>query len=228
MKRTTGVLAAAAFLALSSGAADAGVPQSVSVDVLLGASAASHSGTEPGTYSASVSDTGGLFATSNLAWTATATNTSFRFSGTAAGSDPSSFATSTAAVTFSLATASKVWITWDFASVIASSATNGPSAAWAIIDSDADPDQYLYALEYDYDGGARVFSSAGGVPEIAAGSGPTGFLGFLPAGNWIFATNVEVNAPVAGAFNVQITLPSPGALPLLALASIASRRGRRR
>lgn len=201
----------------------------VSVDVLVGATADSGSGTAPGAYNASVSLPGGsLFATANLAWTATASNTAYSFTGTAAGGDPSSWATSQATVTFSLATASKVWITWDFANVIASSATNGPSAAWAIIDSDAEPDQYLYALEYDYAGGARVFSSAGDVPEIAAGSGPTGFLGFLPAGNWIFATNVQVNAPVTGAFSVQITLPSPGALPLLGLASIASRRGRRR
>lgn len=228
MNRATGVLSAVALWAISSSASDAGVSQSVSVDVMVGATANTDSGTGPGTYSASVPPSGGLFATANLSWTATASNTTYAFSGTASGSAPSSFATSTATVTFSLATASEVWITWDFANVIASSATNGPSAAWAIIDGDASPQQFVYGLEYDYNNGNPAFSATGGVPSIGAGSGTTGFLGFLPAGNWIFATNVEVNASVAGGFNVQITLPGPGALPLVAAASLVARRGRRR
>jgi hypothetical protein len=227
MKRTTSVLASGALWAFLSNAAEAGVPQSVSVDVLVGATEGSNSGTTPGTYATSVSPAGSLFATANLVWTATPSNTTYAFSGTASGSDPSSFATSTATVTFSLATASQVWITWDFANVIASIATNGPSAGWAIIDGDASPEQFVYALEYDVNGNP-AFSSVGGVPAIGVGSGPTGFLGFLPAGNWIFATNVEVNATVTGGFNVSITLPTPGALPLVAAASLIARRGRRR
>ena len=55
--------------------------------------------------------------------------------------------------------------------------------------------------------------------------------GQIAAGTYILATAIQIAAPTSGTFTVNLSftpVPAPGALPLIAVASLVARRGRRR
>jgi hypothetical protein len=55
--------------------------------------------------------------------------------------------------------------------------------------------------------------------------------GQIAAGTYFLATAIQIAAPTSGSFSVNLTftpVPTPGALPLVAAASLIARRGRRR
>ncbi len=183
-------------------------------------------GSAPGTYSASVtSTTPSASASATLVWGAA----SYAFSGTAsgaAGTPAPTFANSQGIARYTFTEAMNVQINWDLSNVVGL-ASSGGSVGWTITDSLGN---FAYAIVYF--AGSPTPNVEGGVPQI---SSQAGFIGQLGPGTWTVSTSVSVEppasgtAPGGGAFSVSMNFtPAPGALPLVAIASIVARRGRRR
>ena len=180
-------------------------------------------GTTPGTYSASVtSTTPSASATANLVWGAS----SYAFSGTAsgaAGTPTSTFANSRGIAMFTFATAMNVSMSWDFTIVAGKDAS--VLAGWSLIDASSG----LPAYAIQFTGTSTSPSSvAGGIASTTSASGVTGQ---VAAGTYLLATAVQIGIANPGTFTVDVAftpVPAPGALPLVAIASLITRRGRRR
>jgi hypothetical protein len=97
-------------------------------------------------------------------------------------------------------------------------------AGWSISPGPSDP--FLYALTYI--DGDPVPTTAGGVSATAIGAGPTGFLGLIPAGSWIFTVGIQMDRATSGGFSVTISLPAPAAAPLMLAAAVTANCRRRR
>jgi hypothetical protein len=164
-------------------------------------------GAGPGTYDADLLG----FASSSLVWG----NASWLFSGTATGGS-GVFATSKATAIYVFTEAMTVAGSWDFSGVDGTSTSVG----WAFFDSLGNE---IFAIQVD---GTNAPVTTGGVSASRVGS----FSGTIAAGTYVMSTLAE-NSDEGGAFSSAITftpVPAPGALPLVAIASIAARRGRRR
>ena len=223
MSGSTKLLSGTALLLTCTPALGA-VVATAQVEARVGGSALTDSGSLPGQYTASLSSgSGGPAASADLSWTTTPSTTTFAFSGTASG-DPSTLAESELIVQFTLASSSTVWITWNLSNV--ANRPVGNLAGWSISDPSNPTDPYLFALAYA-DGDA-VPTTTGGVGATAIGAGPTGFVGVIPAGTWIFAVGIQLEVAVSGGFAVAITLPAPSSGPLLLAAAISGSRRRRR
>ena len=166
-------------------------------------------------------------ASGTLGWLAT----SYSYSGKAVGAAATSTraaisATSTGIGIYTFTQAMIVQVSWDLSNVAALAPATG-SLGWTITDALGN-----FAYGITYFGGSPVPNVEGGVPQAASHSG---FVGQLGPGTWTVSTSVMVDppgsgaAPGGGAFSVSmIFTPAPGALPLVAIASIVARRGRRR
>jgi hypothetical protein len=180
-------------------------------------------GSVPGTYSASVSSTTpSASATATLVWGAT----SYALSGTAsgaAGTPNSTFANSQGIAMFTFATAMNVSMSWDFTNVAGKASS--VLAGWTL--DNTGTGNTAYAIQFA--GTSTTASSvAGGITSATAASGVSGQ---VAAGTYLLATAVQIAVANPGSFTVNLTftpVPAPGALPLVAIASIVSRRGRRR
>ena len=151
------------------------------------------------------------FASSSLTWGVS----SWAFSGSATGGS-TVFASSTASATFTFAAAMTVSGNWDFTGIVGSSTDVG----WAIVDAFGNE---VFAIQYF---GASTPNTAGGVTAAQSGT----FSGVLAAGTYVVSTFAE-NSGAGGAFESAMTftvVPAPGALPIIAVASLVARRGRRR
>ena len=151
------------------------------------------------------------FATSSLTWE----TSSWHHSGSAFGG-AGIFASSTASATFTFGTDMLVSGSWDFRGIYGTSTDVG----WAIVDALGNE---VFAVQYF---GASAPNTAGGVAAAQDGT----FSGLLTAGTYVISTFAE-NSGSGGAFESAMTftvVPAPGALPLVAVASLIGQRGRRR
>ena len=180
-------------------------------------------GASPATYSASVSNgSPAASASATLAWGAS----SYSFSGNTSGDTGSTiFAYSNGIATFTFATAMNVTMSWNLASVAGKSADPGSLAGWTI--ENAVTSTTVYGIQFT-NSASTPSSIAGGITASNTASGVTGQ---VAAGTYRVATAVQVDVPANGTFSVTISftpVPAPGALPLVAVASLVARRGRRR
>ena len=188
-------------------------------------------GSAEATYLASVNSLTpepNAFASANLVWGAA----SYAFTGTASGVPgqaplpgfgyvPTTQADSQGIATFTFATDMDVTMSWNLSSVAGKSAY--VIAGWTL--DNAVSGATAYAIQFD---GGLAPTTVGGIPGAASASGVTGR---IVAGTYILATAVQVDVATSGNFTVNLTfttVPSPGALPLVAVATLVSRRGRRR
>jgi hypothetical protein len=210
-----GAVAASAHAGLTSGAFAffTGVANTSDYDL----------GTVPATYSASVTnESPESTASATLVWGAS----SYSFTGTASGdSDSTIFAYSNGVASFTFVEAMNVTMSWNLASVAGKSSDPGSLAGWTI--ENATTSATVYGIQFT-DSATTPFSIAGGITASNIASGVTGQ---VAAGTYRIATAVQVDVPTSGTFSVTISftpVPAPGALPLVAIASIVARRGRRR
>jgi hypothetical protein len=183
----------------------------------------SDTGGSPNTYSASVSSSSpspAASASASLVWGAT----SYSFSGDTSGNSVSEiYAYSNGVATFTFATAMYVTMSWNLAGVAGTSAN--ALAGWSI--EAGSPSATIYGIQFSANA-TTPESVAGG---ITAANIATNVRGQLAAGTYTVATAVLVDVPTSSSFSVTIVftpVPAPGALPLVAIASIVARRGRRR
>ncbi|MBU3683526.1 MAG: hypothetical protein FGM39_05880 [Phycisphaerales bacterium] len=180
-------------------------------------------GASPATYSASVTnDSPAASASATLVWGAS----SYSFTGTTSGDTTSTiFAYSNGIATFTFATAMNVTMSWNLASVAGKSSDPDSLAGWTI--ENAATRTTIYGIQFT-NSASTPSSIAGGITASNTASGVTGQ---VAAGTYRVATAVQVDVPANGSFSVTISftpVPTPGALPLVAIASIVARRGRRR
>ena len=151
------------------------------------------------------------FATSSLTWQVM----SWLHSGTATGGEDV-FAYSTASAVYQFGEDVLVSGSWDFSGIYGMSTDVG----WAITDAFGNE---VFAIQYE---GQDPPNTAGGVAAALNGT----FGGILAAGTYVVSTFAE-NSDGGGAFESAMTftvVPAPGALPLVAVASLIGQRGRRR
>ena len=180
-------------------------------------------GSSPANYSASVTNgSPAASASATLAWGAS----SYSFTGATSGDTGSTiFAYSNGIATFTFATAMNVTMSWNLASVAGKSADPGSLAGWTI--ENAVTSTTVYGIQFT-NSASTPSSIAGG---ITASNTASGVNGQVAAGTYRVATAVQVDVPASGTFSVTISftpVPAPGALPLIAVASLVARRGRRR
>jgi len=178
-------------------------------------------GSSPATYSASVTNgSPAASASATLAWGAS----SYSFSGATSGDTGSTiFAYSNGIATFTFATAMNVTMSWNLANVAGKSANS--LAGWTI--DNATTSATVYGIQFGASASTPI-SVAGGITQSNTASGVTGQ---LLAGTYTVATAIQVDKQTSGSFSVTISftpVPAPGALPLIAVASLVARRGRRR
>jgi hypothetical protein len=178
-------------------------------------------GASPATYSASVSNgSPAASASATLVWGAS----SFSFTGTTSGDTGSTiFANANGIATFTFATAMNVTMSWNLASVAGKSANS--LAGWTI--DDVTTGSTVLGIQFGASPSTPT-SVAGGVTASSIASGVTSQ---LSAGTYSIATAITVDVPTSSSFSVTISftpVPAPGALPLVAVASLVARRGRRR
>jgi len=178
-------------------------------------------GSSPATYSASVTNgSPAASASATLAWGASR----YSFSGATSGDTGSTiFAYSNGIATFTFATVMNVTMSWNLASVAGKSANS--LAGWTI--DNATTSATVYGIQFGASASTPI-SVAGGITQSNTASGVTGQ---LLAGTYTVATAIQVDKQTSGSFSVTISftpVPAPGALPLIAVASLVARRGRRR
>ena len=182
-------------------------------------------GVAPGTFTASVSSVSPApvaSASATLVWG----SASYAFTGTASGavgSPLSTFANSQGIAMFTFATAMNVSMSWNLDSVTGKSET--ALAGWSL--DDAGTGITAYAIQFT--GTSTTPSSVTG--GISTATSASGVSGQIAAGTYILATAIQIAAPTSGTFTVNLSftpVPAPGALPLIAVASLVARRGRRR
>ncbi len=222
MKRTTVLVAG--VMGVVAGSAEATVLTGAYAFFSGAASTADADlGSSPSTYSASVSSTTpAASASSTLVWGAS----SYSFTGTTSGDTGSTiFAYSNGIATFTFATAMNVTMSWNLASVAGKSSDPGSLAGWTI--ENTSTSSTVYGIQFT-NSASTPSSVAGGITASNTASGVTGL---VAAGTYRVATAVQVDVPASGPFSVTISftpVPAPGALPLVAVASLIARRGRRR
>jgi len=114
-------------------------------------------------------------------------------------------------------------MSWDFTNI----AGKAPSvlAGWSL--DDMATGNTAYAIQFT--GTSTTASSvAGGITSAISASGVTGQ---IAAGTYMLGTAIQIAIANPGTFTVNLTftpVPAPGALPLVAIASIVARRSRRR
>jgi hypothetical protein len=182
-------------------------------------------GAAPGTFTASVSSVSPApvaSASASLVWGAA----SYAFNGTASGavgSPTSTFANSQGIAMFTFATAMNVSMSWNLDSVTGTSST--ALAGWLL--DDASTGNTVFGIQF-FGTSTTPSSITGGISAATSASGVTGQ---IAAGTYFLATAIQIAAPTSGNFTVNLTftpVPAPGALPLVAVASLIARRGRRR
>jgi hypothetical protein len=161
-------------------------------------------------------------ASASLVWGAA----SYAFNGTASGavgSPTSTFANSQGIAMFTFATAMNVSMSWNLDSVTGTSST--ALAGWLL--DDASTGNTVFGIQF-FGTSTTPSSITGGISAATSASGVTGQ---IAAGTYFLATAIQIAAPTSGSFTVNLTftpVPAPGALPLVAVASLIARRGRRR
>jgi hypothetical protein len=178
-------------------------------------------GASPATYSASVTNgSPAASASATLVWGAS----SYSFTGTTSGDTGSTiFAYSNGIATFTFATAMNVTMSWNLASVAGTSANS--LAGWTI--DNVTTGSTVFGIQFGASPSTPT-SVAGGITPSDTASGVTGQ---LSAGTYTIATAIQADVPTFSNFSVTISftpVPAPGALPLVAAASLVARRGRRR
>lgn len=178
-------------------------------------------GVAPATYAASVSSGAPAAAASGtLAWGAS----SYSFSGVTSGNAASGiYAYSNGIATFTFASAMNVTMSWDLASVAGTS--SNALAGWSI--ESGSTSSTIYGIQFSRSSSSPD-SVAGGITAAVTASGVTGQ---LAAGTYTVATAMQADVATSGNFSVTISftpVPAPGALPLVAIASLVARRGRSR
>jgi hypothetical protein len=184
-------------------------------------------GTTAGTYAASVTNTSGAgggsgSASATLVWG----SSSFSFTGSVDGYDNGTdliYAYSNGVANFHFTTAMYVTMSWDLSNVAGTSPI--ALAGWSIERISGTPST-VYGIQFEASSTTPT-SVSGGISATNIGTGATGQ---IAAGSYTVATAIQVASP-AGSFSVTISftpVPAPGALPLIAVASLVARRGRRR
>ena len=182
-------------------------------------------GATPGTFTASVSSVSPdpvASASASLVWGAA----SYAFTGTASGavgSPLSTFANSQGVAMFTFATAMNVTMSWNLDNVTGKSST--AMAGWLL--DNASTGITAYGIQFT--GTSTTPSSVTG--GISANTSATGVTGQIAAGTYVLATAIQIATSTSGNFTVNLTftpVPAPGALPLVAIASLIGQRGRRR
>lgn len=178
-------------------------------------------GASPATYSASVTNgSPAASASATLVWGAS----SYSFSGSTSGDTGSTiFAYSNGIAEFTFAVAMNVTMSWNLTDVAGKSPN--ALAGWTI--DSVTSGSTVYGIQFT-SSASTPSSIAGG---ITASSSASGVNGQVAAGTYSVATAIQVDVPTTGSFSVTISftpVPTPGALPLVAVASFVARRGRRR
>jgi len=220
MSRTSFLIAGAMGVVVAS--AEAGIPTGAYAYFTGGAVTRDEAlGSSPANYSASVTnDSPAASASATLAWGAS----SYSFTGSTSGNTESTiFAYSNGIARFTFATAMNVTMSWNLANVAGKSPTS--LAGWNIFSEGSNTN--IYGIQFEANANTPT-SVAGGITASNTASGVTGM---LVAGTYLISTGIQVDVSTSGNFSVDISftpVPAPGALPLIAVASLVARRGRRR